>query len=187
MKSKWEIKKLSEVCDEIFAGGDVPKNNWLKEKTDEFNIPIYTNGEKNKGLYGYTNLARVNKPSITISARGTIGYSEIREEPYYPAIRLIVVIPKIEIMDLFFLKYAISRVVFTSSGASIPQLTVPMIKEYTVPIPPIEIQKKIVAKLDSLNDEINSLELIYNKKFMTISELRTSILHKAFLGDIEFE
>lgn len=187
MKSKWEIKKLSEVCDEIFAGGDVPKDNCSKEMTKDYNIPIFTNGEKNKGLYGYTNTARVSKPAITISARGTIGYSEIRLEPFFPAIRLIVVIPNTNIMDLSFLKYAISRVVFTSSGASIPQLTVPMIKEYTVPIPPLEVQKLIVNKLDLLENELKALELIYSKKTENIHELKKSIINKAFNGDMKID
>src|SRR3989344_8510106 len=106
----WQTKKLGEVCEEVFAGGDVPKNSSSKFKTDVFKIPIFSNGEKNKGLYGYTDIARVTKPSITISARGTIGYSEIREEDFYPAIRLIVVIPKTDIIDLSFLKYVISTI-----------------------------------------------------------------------------
>ena len=110
MKKGWEIKRLDEVCDEVFAGGDVPKNSFSKTKTDKYSIPIFSNGEKNKGLYGYTNVARVTIPSITISARGTIGYSEIREESFYPAIRLIVVSPNKDILNLPFLQYAIQGI-----------------------------------------------------------------------------
>ncbi len=44
----WEIKKLGEVCEKIFAGGDKPKE-CSKHKTNEFSIPIFSNGEKNKG------------------------------------------------------------------------------------------------------------------------------------------
>ena len=36
---------------------------------DDYQIPIYTNGEKNNGLYGYTDVARVTTPSVTVSAR----------------------------------------------------------------------------------------------------------------------
>jgi type I restriction enzyme S subunit len=148
MKQGWVITKLGDVCDELFAGGDVPKDNSSKMETDIYNIPIFSNGEKNKGLYGYTNVARVTKPSITISARGTIGYSEIRVKPFYPAIRLIVAIPKITILDLSFLKYVIGSNDFTHSGSSIPQLTVPMIKEYPIPLPPLPEQHRIVSILD---------------------------------------
>ena len=164
MKKEWEIKKLVEVCEELFAGGDVPKNYFSKIKTDVFNIPIFSNGEKNKGLYGYTDLARVTKPSITISARGTIGYSEIRVEPFYPAIRLIVAIPNTEIVDLSFLKYAINSIDFTHSGSSIPQLTVPMIKEYPILLPPLLEQRRIVAILDEAFAAITKAKANTEKK-----------------------
>ena len=148
MKKGWKIKKLGEVCEELFAGGDVPKDNSSKVETIQFKIPIFSNGEKNKGHYGYTNIARVTKPSITIAARGTIGYSEIREKPFYPAIRLIVVTPQPDIVDLAFLKFVIGSIDFNHSGSSIPQLTVPMIKEYPIPLPPLPEQQRIVAILD---------------------------------------
>lgn len=180
----WEEKMLGEVCEELFAGGDVPKDNSSKFKTDNFIIPIFSNGEKNKGLYGYTNVARVTKPSITISARGTIGYSEIREEAFYPAIRLIVVTPKTNILDLSYLKYIISGIDFTHSGSSIPQLTVPMIKEYQISFPPLKAQRNIVQKLDTISSETKKLEEVYQQKLTYLEELKKSILQKAFNGEL---
>ena len=50
--------------------------------TESCKIPIYSNGMENEGLYGYTNKPRVTEPSITISARGTIGFCCVRETPY---------------------------------------------------------------------------------------------------------
>src|SRR5258706_8604366 len=67
----WETKIIEGVCDEIFAGGDAPKNNFSLEPTDKHQIPIYANAVKDRGLYGYTDFARVTKPSITIAARGS--------------------------------------------------------------------------------------------------------------------
>ncbi len=183
-ENNWEEKTLGEVCEDLFAGGDVDKNNMSRTKTDVFSIPIFTNGEKNKGLYGYTNIARVTKPSITISARGTIGYSEIREEAFYPAVRLIVVIPKLDIIILPFLKYVISGMDFTHSGSSIPQLTVPMVKNYLVNLPPIEQQQVIVKKLNELSSETKRLEAIYEQKLKDLEELKKSILQKAFNGEL---
>ena len=181
----WEEKTLGEVCEELFAGGDVPKGNSSKYETDEFKIPIFSNGEKNKGLYGFTNMARVTKPSITIAARGTIGYSEIRHTPYYPAIRLIVVTPKNDIINLLYLKYVIAGIDFKHSGSSIPQLTVPMIKEYLITYPPIKEQQTIVQKLDALSAETKKLEAIYQQKINDLEELKKSVLQKAFSGELK--
>ena len=180
MMKGWEIKKLGEVCEELFAGGDVPQNNSSKIKTDAFNIPIYSNGEKNKGLYGFTNIKRVNKPSITISARGTIGYSEIREEAFYPAIRLIVVTPHKNIVDLVFLKYVISSIDFTHSGSSIPQLTVPMVKEYPIPLPPLSIQQEIVSILEETFEALAQVKANAEQNLKNAKALFESYLQSVF-------
>jgi len=180
MKQGWEVKKLGEVCEELFAGGDVSKENSSKLESDVFNIPIFTNGEKNKGLYGYTNIARVTKPSITISARGTIGYSEIRQETFYPAIRLIVVTPNTDILDLSFLKYQISNISFIHSGSSIPQLTVPMVKEYLIHFPPLPEQQRIVAILDEVFDGIAKAKANAEQNLKNAQELFESYLQSVF-------
>lgn len=144
----WEIKKLGEVC-ELSAGGDVPKDNFSETKTEKYIIPIYANGEKNEGLYGYTNIAKVSKPSITVSARGTIGFSVKRLEAFFPVVRLIVVTPKNQKdLELDFLDYSLKRIDFKHSGSSIPQLTVPMIRDYEIPLPPLPEQQRIVSVLD---------------------------------------
>ena len=57
---------MANIAKEIFAGGDAPKDNFSKLKTDNFNIPIFANGTKDKGLYGYTNVPKVLEPCITV-------------------------------------------------------------------------------------------------------------------------
>lgn len=180
MREGWEIKKLGEISEELFAGGDVPKNNSSKFQNDDFQIPIFTNGEKNKGLYGFTNIARVTKPSITISARGTIGYSEIRTEPFYPAIRLIVIVPKTDFLDLSFLKYVVGGIEFKHSGSSIPQLTVPMIKDYQIPIPPLHEQQHLVAILDKAFATIAKAKANAEKNLKNAKDIFESYLQRVF-------
>ncbi len=40
---------LGKVCD-LFSGGDVPKNKYSKEKTEYYQIPIYSNGTDENAL-----------------------------------------------------------------------------------------------------------------------------------------
>jgi type I restriction enzyme S subunit len=68
----WEVGYIEDIAN-VKAGGDKPKVFSL-EKTEETSIPIYSNGIENEGLYGYTNEAVITQSSVTISARGTIGY-----------------------------------------------------------------------------------------------------------------
>lgn len=146
---------IADVCKEIFAGGDVPKDALSYEKTAEYNVPIFSNGEKNCGLYGYTNNARVKEPSITVSARGTIGYTAIRTEPFVPVVRLITLTPKSEVIDLDYLFYATQNYKFEGSGTSIPQLTVPILKKYKFPLPEMSHQKAIAVKFEKLDQLIS--------------------------------
>lgn len=179
----WDIKSLGNVCQEIFAGGDAPLKNISDTKTEKYKTPIFANATKYKGLYGYTDLSRVFEPSITIAARGSgTGYTEIRYEPFFPIVRLIVLTPNLEIVTLEFLKYSIQNLDILISGSAIPQLTVPMIKGYSIPFPSIKEQKKIVHQLDTLSIETKKLESLYQQKLNSLEELKKGILQKAFSG-----
>jgi type I restriction enzyme, S subunit len=183
-KKDWKEIKLKEICDKLFAGGDIPKNNFSKIRTEKYNTPIFANGFKDKGLYGYTNLKKVTEPSITISARGTIGYAEIRKEAFYPIVRLIVITPNVKIIDLSFLYYMTHNFKFSNTGTSIPQLTIPMIESINIPTPSLQEQKTIVKKLNTLSTETKKLESIYKQKLEDLEELKKSILKRAFNGDL---
>ena len=180
MREGWKLKYLSEVCNELFAGGDVPKDRSSKYPTKEYNIPIYSNGATNDGLYGYTDIPRVTVNSITVSARGTIGFSVIRTESYLPVVRLIVLIPNEELIILPFLKYVIETMDFGNSGSSIPQLTVPMIKKYQSPIPPLQEQQQIVAILDKAFKAIDQAKANIEKNIENAKELFQSKLNAIF-------
>ena len=180
MREGWEIKKLGEVC-ELSAGGDVPKDNFSEIKTEKYKIPIYANGERNDGLYGFTSIAKVTKPSITVSARGTIGYSVKRVEAFFPIVRLIVVTPtNLKELDLDYLDYALKKIDFKHSGSSIPQLTVPMIRDYEIPLPPLPEQHRIVSILDETFAAIAKAKANAEQNLINAKELFESYLQGVF-------
>ena len=156
-KVGFEWKCLKHIFN-IFAGGDVPKEFYSQHKTQEFNIPILSNGTGNKSLYGWTNKAKINKPSLTISARGTIGWTSYREEPFYPIVRLLVLTPKIELNLKYayhFMKMIENNYKVPESG--IPQLTKPMIEELRIPVPSFSEQQSIASILDKFEILNNSI------------------------------
>ena len=152
-----EMKTLGEVC-EISAGGDVPKDNMSQTKTDVFCIPIVSNGVGDKSIYGYTDLKKINKTSVTVAARGTIGYAEYRDYPYYPIVRLISVTPLVAQINARFLYYLLSKQKYKIPKSGIPQLTVPVISKVIFPLPPLSEQQRIVSILDTLEASIQNLE-----------------------------
>ena len=166
---------IADVCSEIFAGGDAPKSNMSATKTDKYQIPIFSNGEANNGLYGYTNFARITKPSITVSARGTIGFVAVRNEPFVPIVRLISLTPNPEKIELKYLYYAIQNYKFDGSGTSIPQLTVPVLKKYSFPLPTKEQQFAIIDQLDNVcnliflrKQQLSKLDELVKSRFIEL-------------------
>ncbi len=178
----WEKKRLDEVCSRIFAGGDKPQIV-SKEISKTCQIPIFANAITDDGLYGYTNEATVFDKCLTISARGTIGFTCIRNKPFVPIVRLLVLIPKDEI-NISYLKYGCDTLTITNTGSSIPQLTVPMIKDYKIPLPPLSEQKHIVKELDTLSEKVCQLQEIYTKQIANCDELKQAYLQKAFEGEL---
>ena len=155
--SSVEKKTLDELC-YLSAGGDINKDNVKQEKNEEYSIPVYSNGIGKNALYGYTNISKITAPCITISGRGTIGYSELRTENFYPIVRLICVKPKTDIIDIVYLNHYIKTIKFKVPTTGIPQLTVPMVKNYKIPIPPMEEQKRIAMilnKFDKITNDIS--------------------------------
>ena len=148
---KYESECLYKVCNELFAGGDVKKEISSNTKSEAYPYPIYTNGEKDNGLYGYTSIYRVDKEAVTISGRGTIGFTCLRNEPFYPAVRLIVAVPNQKVISGCYLKYFIESKNYGGQGASIPQLTVPMIKNELIPLPPIEEQNRFAEFVQQID------------------------------------
>jgi type I restriction enzyme, S subunit len=181
---EWVEMTLENCCEQIFAGGDVPKGRLSDDRTKEFNVPIYANGEKDEGLYGFTDIARVTKPSITVSARGTLGFTAIRTEPFFPIVRLIVLVPDDEKITLPFLYHAISGMDFGNTGTSIPQLTVPNFKESKLRLPCLQTQNAVTGKIDTIKEKGESLRRLHEQKLSMLKELKNSLLAQAFAGEL---
>ncbi|OJW63040.1 MAG: hypothetical protein BGO57_08950 [Sphingomonadales bacterium 63-6] len=159
-----EWKALGDVF-EISAGGDAPKGAISPEKTEDFAIPILSNGIGKKALYGWTNTAKVKQPSLTVSARGTIGWTSYREEPFFPIVRLLVLTPKKGI-DLRFAYHFMKTIEngYKVPPSGIPQLTRPMICSMPFPVPfaddterSLAEQARIASILDKFDTLTNSL------------------------------
>lgn len=153
----WEVEKISQIAEKLSAGGDKPKI-FSESKTQECQVPIYANAVEKQGLYGYTDKPTITQNALTISARGTIGYAVARYEPFYPIVRLIVLIPKANKANLKFLEVIINNIEIEQSGVNIPQITVPQFSNLKIPLPPLEAQEKIVNAIENIESTISLLE-----------------------------
>ncbi|MDD3416949.1 MAG: restriction endonuclease subunit S [Lachnospiraceae bacterium] len=179
MPDTWKELTLEDVSI-LSAGGDKPKNvsNVL---TDEWQIPIFSNGISDEGLYGYTDHAKIFDESVTVSARGTIGYVCLRQEPYVPIVRLVSLIPKNEFVTAKYLYLWLESIHIMGTGTTQQQLTVPDFKKTRIIVPNKEIVTQFTETVIPLFDE-----LLKNKKqSVKLAELRNSLLPKLLSGELD--
>jgi type I restriction enzyme, S subunit len=73
----------------------------------------------------------------------------------------------------------------SASGVKVRHTSPTKIGEVAVSFPTsISEQRTIVAKLDALNQETQRLEVLYQKKLNALDELKKSLLHQAFTGQL---
>ena len=78
----------------------------------------------------------------------------------------------------------LSEVKRLTGGAASPHLNIRDIRRFPIPLPPIAEQQQIVAQLDIISAETSRLESLYHRKLAALDELKKSLLHQAFTGQL---
>ena len=177
--SEWSVSTLGNVSI-MGAGGDKPQNV-SPIKTDLYEYPIYSNGLSNEGLYGFTDKPKISEESVTVSARGTIGFVCLRHIPYVPIVRLVTLIPKPEIISAKYLYLWLKQLHITGTGTTQQQLTVPDFQKTEILVPSQEIVTLFTATVEPIFEKIwfNQNE---NEK---LSSLRDTLLPKLMTGELD--
>ena len=75
-----------------------------------------------------------------------------------------------------------------SGGAAIQNVaSVKVLKEIKIPLPSIAEQCRVVGSIESVSTETQRLESIYQRKLDALDELKKSLLHQAFNGELTKE
>ena len=82
------------------------------------------------------------------------------------------------------LKYFLDNILSITRGSAYPALTIEKLKKYMVYVPPNDIQENIVETLDTMDNHIESVLLVYKEELANLEELKKSILQKAFSGEL---
>ena len=168
----WRMGTLGELAN-IKAGGDKP-NDFSEEQTEKYIVPVYANGIENKGIFGFTTRPVITTKSITISARGTIGYCFLRKQPYVPIVRLIVVIPHDENLAQY-LFYYLNNSNIKGSGSVQSQLTVPDMESRNIVIPPTMLIREFNKQVEIIDNSISFCEK-ENEKLIELQSLLLAMM-----------
>ena len=175
----WTKSILGEVS-LMGAGGDKPEIV-SAVPTEYCPYPIYSNGISDEGLYGYTNNYKIQEESVTVSARGTIGFVCLRHTPYTPIVRLVTLIPRKEIVSAKYLYLWLKSTNIHGTGTTQQQLTVPDFRKTEIVLPP-------KREMDLFTDTITPLfETIWaNQAESTkLAGVRDTLLPKLMSGELD--
>ena len=71
-----------------------------------------------------------------------------------------------------------------SVGVGTKFLKLGMIKDMEIALPSLAEQRRIVSTMDSIREETECLESVYRRKLAALDELKKSLLHQAFTGEL---
>lgn len=165
----WSVDTLANLAI-LKAGGDKP-TDFSEIKDEYYKIPVYANGFENKGIFGYTTKPTITEQSITISARGTIGYCFLRKQPYVPIVRLIVIIPNSKSISQY-LYYYLENSNIKGSGSVQSQLTVPDMEAIKIILPP----KNLLIEFYNRAEIIDKYIALYEQENEKLTELQSLLL-----------
>lgn len=143
--------EIGEVCS-TFSGAFVKKT----EQDDDFEYPVFNGGSTATGYY-----SDFNSPenSIAISARGSIGAVNWVPTKFWAGNSCHVVLatdPGLNNRFLYhYLKFHEPSLYALRAVGSIPALNLKPLLKFSVPLPPLEVQRKISGVLDKFELLIN--------------------------------
>ncbi len=152
-----------------------------KEQQSPGEVPVVSSG----GIKSFHNIAKVKAPGVVLGRKGTLGKVFYLESDFWPHDTTLW-IKDFKGNDPKFVYHFLTRLDVTklNSGAANPALNRNQVHPITTFWPPIERQLEIALTLDSLVVETQRLESIYQQKLAALDELKQSLLHEAFSGEL---
>jgi type I restriction enzyme S subunit len=196
----WEEQRLADVCEKITDG-----THQTPTYFDE-GIIFLSSGNVTSGKINWEKIKYIDKKQhlemhkrvaprlndILLAKNGTTGVAALvdRDTVFDIYVSLALLRAREMILPTFLLYFVNSKVAKKQfnkrlKGSGVPNLHLEEIREVIISFPKsIAEQKSIVKKLDELSEQTKKLEEIYKQKLLDLEELKKSVLHKAFTGEL---
>jgi type I restriction enzyme S subunit len=135
----------------------------------------------------------IKEGDILVSLTGNIGRAGMIEEKHLPAVlnqRVARITPKASYIDRDFLfRFLLSsafreRLQEAGHGAAQQNVSTKEIEGVTLCLPSLDVQRSIIEQFDRFASETQRLESLYQSKLDALDELKKSLLHQAFSGNL---
>jgi type I restriction enzyme, S subunit len=200
----WVEKTIGEVCERLHQGLNTAGE---KVKFYDSGYPIIQTRNIDEGVVEldskmkfmseedwqlYRDKYRPEVGDVFFTNIGTIGKTAIVtiDRDYLIHWNIFKLRPRLEKVTSEFLRYTLEQLTLSGyfeklqKGGTVDFVTKKMISEALIVLPSVAEQKQIVATLDDLREETQRLESIYQQKLAALDELKKSLLHQAFNGEL---
>jgi len=158
----------------------------------EFESTMFITAEKDQLL----RKGKLQRNDVVLTTRGTIGnigfYSD---EVPFDHVRInsgmLIFRPNMRVLQPAFLfellrsEIVKNQIREQTTGAAQPQLPIKTLVNFVIPVPTaIEDQLALVKQLRAFEPETQRLESLYQRKLAALDELKKSLLHRAFSGEL---
>lgn len=196
----WEWRRLREIAE--IVGGGTPRNAvdpanfaqdgvpWITPADlSGYDRPTIRRGARSLSEFGFKNSAARRLPTgtVLVSSRAPVGYCSVAEGPITTnqGFKSLVLQPSI---DPFYVRYYILRsrqyLQDNASGTTFKELSGAAMGELLLPLPPIEIQRCIVSRIDKLFGELEEGEAALTAANEGAAAYRKSVLKAAVSGEL---
>lgn len=184
-------------------GNKLP-NNWVETDLEHLFNLVYGKGlsvsellDEGFDVYGANGIIgkydkfTYEKSKIIISCRGAASGAIHKTKPKSYITSNSIVLEEIsdKLLNLDFVKYAMTIADKSDviTGTAQPQITIQLLKYLKFPLPPLIEQNRIVAKLDSLFDQLETIKASMAKVPLLLKDFRQQVLTQAVTGKLTEE
>lgn len=173
--NSWSESKIGEQLT-LQRGFDITKD----QQRDGL-VPVVSSG----GVRSYHDTPMVRAPGVVLGRKGTLGKVFFLNEDFWPHDTTLWV-KDFKGNDPQFVYRFLQCVDVKSldSGAANPALNRNQVHALRVFWPPVEEQRAIVEKADSAFLAAEDLQKVYSSKIHALEDLKKSLLHQAFTGQL---
>ncbi|MCX7421856.1 MAG: restriction endonuclease subunit S [Planctomycetia bacterium] len=199
----WVEKPLAELCDPtrvitygvIKLGDETPNGVPCLRTSDVRWLRIETDGMKRitPALSSEYSRTILKGGEVLVNVRGTLGGVAVAEEEMagWNVSREVAVVPvDSKRINPAFLSYLIGSGTTQNwlggvkKGAAYVGINIEDLRLLPVRAPKLDEQLDVVRHLESLREETQRLESLYQRKLAALDELKKSLLHRAFSGQL---
>ena len=195
MTVEWREEQIGNICKQICSGGTPKSTNieyytngtipWLNTKEINFNRIFHTEKNITEKALNSSSAKWIEADSIIVAlygeTAGKVAITKIALTTNQACCNLTIDPNKADYNYIYyFLKNKNQSLINLKNGGAQQNLNVKIIKEFSIRLPPLPVQKKIASILSSLDDKIELNTRMNN----VLEEIARALFHRWF---VEFE